>query len=86
MTGPIFQIGEYVVFKKTPPHVFVGGNETKHIFQLCVGRIMRIEDITDQGLLALARGPDIHDEVGGFMNSIYVEPEFVSPPPTEDNR
>jgi len=62
-----------------PPWVGKLPEDSQAVFRFCLGRIYRVDEITDAGHLVLDVSGDIDCRFGGFMNDIRVEPEFVEP-------
>jgi hypothetical protein len=51
--------------------------ETKAAFKAALGREFRVVGRGPYGHLELELGPELDAELGGFMNSIWIEPELV---------
>jgi hypothetical protein len=48
------------------------------VFEFCLGRPCRVEEITDDGHLVLDVGRDVDARFGGYGNDIRVEPVYVA--------
>ena len=72
------KIGQRVKLARLPPWVADLPQESRNVFNFCVGRIFPISEIDQHGLLVLDVSKDVDPRLGGFMNDIRVEPEFVS--------
>ncbi len=53
--------------------------KTKTVFELCLGKTFAIQGFDQYGHLELAVGKAVDGLVGGYMNTIWIEPEFVMP-------
>ncbi|MGZ4971384.1 MAG: hypothetical protein ACXWDN_01385 [Limisphaerales bacterium] len=51
--------------------------DNRRVFEFCLGRTYRVEDIDTQGLYVLDVSADIDHRFGGFMNDIRLEAEFL---------
>lgn len=51
--------------------------ETRAAFKAAVGREFRVVGHGRYGHLELELGPDLDTQLGAFMNTIWIEPEFV---------
>lgn len=51
--------------------------ESRRVFEFCLGRMYRIEEIDSQGSFVLDVSADIDHRFGGFMNDIRLEEEFL---------
>jgi hypothetical protein len=60
-----------------PPWVSKLPVESQRVFEFCLGRRYRVEEIDEHGHLVLDVSADIDERFGGFMNDIRVEPEYV---------
>lgn len=69
--------GSTVRFVKLPEWVAKLPVDSRRVFELCLGRTYRIEEIDAKGLCALDVSADIDDRFGGFMNDIRLEVEFL---------
>jgi hypothetical protein len=71
-----FNPGEMVTLVELPPWVGKLPIESRRVYEHCVGRTYRIDEIDSNGLLVL----DVREVdalFGGFMNDIRVEPRYV---------
>jgi hypothetical protein len=69
--------GSTVRFAKMPEWVAKLPDESRRVFEFCLGRTYRIEQVDSQGLFVLDVGADIDRHFGGFMNDIRLEAEFL---------
>ncbi len=53
--------------------------KTKTVFELCLGKTYRIQGFDRYGHLELSVGKEVGNRVGGYLNTIWIEPEFVVP-------
>jgi len=51
--------------------------ESRRVFEFCLGRIYTVEEVDEQGLFVLDVSGDIDQRFGGFRNDIRVEAEFL---------
>jgi hypothetical protein len=51
--------------------------ETKAAFKAALGREFRVVGHGPSGHLELELGPKFDADLGGFMNSVWIEPELV---------
>ena len=73
----MIQAGSIVRFAKMPDWVTQLPEESRRIFEFCLGRTYRIEEIDPQGLFVLDVHADVDQQFGGFMNDIRLEAEFL---------
>jgi hypothetical protein len=73
----MIHIGSTVKFAKMPAWVAQLPDESRRIFEFCLGRTYRIEEIDAQGLFVLDVSADTDERFGGFMNDIRLEAEFL---------
>ena len=52
-------------------------DESRRVFEFCLGRTYRIEEIDGKGLFVLDVNADIDERFGGSMNDIRLEAEFL---------
>ena len=69
--------GHRVVLAKLPPWVDKLPEESRKVFEHCVGRVFRVDEIDERGLLVLDVSTEVDGLIGGYMNDIRVEPEYV---------
>jgi len=70
-------VGDTVRVAKMPSWVSTLPKESRRVLRHCHGKVYRVDDITDQGLLVLDVSDDVDAVFGGFMNDIRLEPEYV---------
>ena len=69
--------GSTVRFSKMPDWVATLPEESRRVFQFCLGRTYRISEIDAHGLFVLNVSPDIDGRFGGYGNDIRLEAEFL---------
>jgi hypothetical protein len=69
--------GTKVRFAKMPEWVATAPDETRRVFEFCLGRTYRVGEIDSQGLFVLDVSADIDHRFGGFMNDIRLEAEYL---------
>jgi hypothetical protein len=75
-----YKIGDLVTIIKVPPDLRDNPElKTKTVFETCLGNTYPIQGFDQYGHLELAVGKDTDSLVGGYMNTIWIEPEFVRP-------
>jgi hypothetical protein len=70
--------GDLVKFETLPGWVDQLPDESRRVFNYCLGRIYPISEIDQNGLLVLDVSKDVDERFGSFMNDIRLEPEFVT--------
>jgi hypothetical protein len=55
--------------------------ESKRVFEFCLGRVYRVEEIDEHGLFVLDVSEDIDKRFGGVCNDIRLEQEFLEEVP-----
>lgn len=73
----MIQPGSTARFVKTPEWVARMPEESRQVFEFCLGRMYRVEEIDDDGVFVLDVSADIDERFGGFMNDIRLEAEFL---------
>jgi hypothetical protein len=73
----MIQPGSTVRFAKMPEWVATLPEESRRVFEFCLGRRYRVEEIDGQGLFVLNLSADIDERFGGFMNDLRLEAEFL---------
>ena len=66
-----------VRFARMPTWVVELPEETRRVFEHCLGRTYRIEQIDQNGLFVLNVSCDSDERFGGFHHDIRLEPEFL---------
>ncbi len=75
-----YKIGDLVTVIQVPPDLRDDPElKTKTVFKTCLGKTYAIQGFDQYGHLELAVGKDIDNLVGGYMNTVWIEPEFVIP-------
>jgi len=73
----MIQPGSTVRFARMPEWVAQLPDECRRVFEFCLGRTYRIEEIDTQGLFVLDVSADTDERFGGFRNDIRLEAEFL---------
>ncbi len=73
----MIRTGGIVRFARMPDWVAGLPVESRRVFEFCLGRTYRVEEIDTQGLLVLDVSADVDERFGGFMNDIRLEAEFL---------
>lgn len=71
------QIGDHVRLRVLPPWVDELPEESRAVFEFCVGRTCIVSEMDGNGLLVLDPGEEVDRRFGGYMNDIRVEPGYV---------
>ena len=75
-----YKIGDFITIVKIPPGLKNDSEmKTKMVFELCLGKTYAIRGFDQFGHLEIDVGKDVDEIVGGYMNTIWIEPEFVIP-------
>lgn len=62
---------------RTPPELSDVPEETRRVFELCVGVDVTVESFYSYGFAELEVSETVNKVVGGFLNSIWVELEYL---------
>ena len=73
----MIQRGSKVRFARMPEWVAQFPGESRRVFEFCLGRTYRVEEIDSQGLFVLDVSADIDERFGGFGNDIRLEAQFL---------
>lgn len=73
----MIQSGSKVRFIKMPAWVPELPAESRRVFEFCLGRTYRVEEIDCHGLFVLDVSRDIDHRFGGFHNDIRLEAEYL---------
>ena len=73
----MIQAGSTVRFVKMPGWVAKLPDESRRVFEFCLGRVYRIREIDERGLFVLDVSSDIDQQFGGFQNDVRLEAEFL---------
>ncbi len=77
-TNKKYTIGDLVTIVRIPPALPDDTEmKTKRVFEICIGKTYTIQAFDEYGHIELAVGKDVDHIIGGFMNTIWIEPEFV---------
>lgn len=71
------KIGDRVRLVRIPPVLSDVPEETHRVFELCVGGEFTVESLNSYGLTELDVSEKVDKVVGGFLNSIWVELEYL---------
>ena len=74
----MIESGQWVCFSSLPTWVERLPIESQDVFRFCLGKRFRVDEITDDGLLALDVSEWVDPVFGGRFNDIRVEPEHVT--------
>ena len=69
--------GSIVRFAKLPNWVAKLPVESRRVFEFCLGRSYRVDEIDSRGLSVLDVSADVDDRFRGAMNDIRLEAEFL---------
>ena len=82
--------GATILVRELPPELGTWPAETQAAFRFALGKRFQVSGHGRYGHLELELGPACDAQIGGFMNSIWIEPEFVAvvrpPKPKRDRR
>ena len=70
-------VGATVKFARMPEWVIQLPEESRRVFEFCLGRSYRVREIACHGLLVLDLGAEVESRFGGFGNEIRLEAEFL---------
>jgi hypothetical protein len=73
----MIQPGSIVRFAKMPSWVADMPDDSRRVFEFCLGRTYRIEELDCNGLFVLDVSAEIDHRFGGFMNDLRLEAEFL---------
>lgn len=73
----MIQRGSTVRFAKMPEWVAELPDESRRVFEFCLGRTYRVKEIDHQGLFVLDVSSDVDERFGGFLNDLRLEEEFL---------
>ncbi|HEX4953083.1 MAG TPA: hypothetical protein VF017_06785 [Thermoanaerobaculia bacterium] len=73
----MIQAGSRVRCSRMPEWVASVPEESRRVFELCLGRVYWVEAVDEQGLFVLDVSGDIDHRFGGFLNDIRLEAEFL---------
>jgi len=73
----MIQVGSNVKFAKMPEWASQLSEESRLVFEFCLGRTYRVDEIDSHGLFVLDVSGDIDHRFGGFMNDIRLEAEYL---------
>lgn len=73
----MIQIGSKVRLERMPGWVGSLPEESRRVFEFCLGRVYLVEGVDGQGLFVLDVSGDMDRRLGGFGNDIRLEAEFL---------
>jgi hypothetical protein len=73
----MINIGSTVRFAIMPYWVAALPEDSRRVFEFCLGQTYRVEEIDEQGLCVLDVSADVDDRFGGCMNDIRIERDFL---------
>jgi hypothetical protein len=71
------QIGDSVLILRVPPDISELAAEAQRAFRLSVGHQFKVKGRNKAGWLELNVGRVVDPVIGGFMNTIWIEPSCV---------
>jgi hypothetical protein len=74
----MIKAGSKVKFAKMPEWVTTLPAESQRVFQFCLGRVYRVEEIDERGLCVLDVSADVDHRFGGTHNDIRLESQFLA--------
>ncbi len=74
---PSIPIGASVQVDRLPPDLDTFPEETKAAFRAALGKTFVVQGHGPYGHLELELGRELDALLGGFMNTIWIEPEYV---------
>ena len=77
----MIQTGSRVRFLKMPEWVASLPEESRRVFEFCLGRVYQVEEVDERGLFVLDVSGDVDSQFGGFGNDIRLEAEFLEEMP-----
>lgn len=69
--------GSKVRFARMPEWVAALPEESRKVFEYCLGRTYRVEEIDERGSFVLDVSGDVDHRFGGRMNDIRLERQFL---------
>jgi len=78
--------GTRVLLRRLPPWVRSLPQESKEAIRYCLHHSVRVQGVDDHGLIELVLGRAADRRLGGFMNSINIEAEFLTTTPSSAKR
>jgi hypothetical protein len=69
--------GDWVTLARLPPWVATLPLDSQRVFEHCVGKTFRVEEIGEDDLLVLDVSPEVDELFGGSFNDLRVEPEYT---------
>ncbi|MEO7719199.1 MAG: hypothetical protein ABIY70_23620 [Capsulimonas sp.] len=79
-----YKIGDKIRVVQVPPYLYNDDPVTREIadfFELCLGKVFRIEAFDENGQLELWMTDKGNRTKRGDLHSIWIEPEYVEPYP-----
>ena len=69
--------GDTVIFAKMPSWVSTIPEDSRRVFEACLGKSFRISNVDQNGLFVLDVSREIDARFGGFMNDIRLEEKYL---------
>lgn len=73
----MIQAGNRVRFVKMPDWVAELPEESRRIFEFCLGRIYLVKEVEERGLCVIDVSPEVDERFGGFMNDLRLEEDCL---------
>ena len=73
----MIKVGSTVKFAKMPEWVARLPEESRRVFEFCLGRRYRVVEIDEHGHFVLDVSADVDHRFGGFANDLRLEAEFL---------
>jgi hypothetical protein len=72
----MIQTGSRVRFLRMPEWVASLTEESRRVFEFCLGRVYQVEDVDERGLFVLDVSGDVDQRFGGLRNDIRLEADL----------
>lgn len=76
-TLTMIQVGSKVRFARMPEWVGSLPEESRRVFEFCLGQVYRVDEVDEQGLFVLDVSGNVDGRFGGIRNDIRLEAEFL---------
>ncbi len=73
----MIRAGSRVRFSRMPEWVGSLPEESRRVFEFCLGRVYRVKDVDEHGLCVLDVSADVDQRFGGVGNDVRLEAEFL---------
>ena len=71
------KVGDTVIFAKMPSWVTKMPEDSRRVFETCLGKSFTISEIDRNGLFVLDIGKEVDTQFGGLMNDIRLEAKYL---------